>query len=85
MIEAFAILLVTAISLAIYLFARVGAHDSALRDPAGNLAELRQQRDVLRDRLLRGNREKWDHVMMQQLGDRLAELERQIAEKQPRA
>ncbi len=81
MIEALAIVFVVVISLGIYLLARVGAQDGSKRDLLTELNELKQHRETLREKALRGKREHWDHVMMSQLAHRLDQVEHQIAQK----
>ena len=83
MIEAFAILLVVGISLAVYVFAWAAARESARRNPSGAYDQLLQHREILSQKLIRGKREHWDRVMMDQLTARLADVDRQIAEKIP--
>jgi len=85
MIEAGAIFFVLVVSLGVYLFARFGGRPSIHDHPAGELDHLCQHREVLRKKLARGQRERWDGVMMQQLVHRLEETERQIATKTPTA
>ena len=78
MIEAGAILFVLVVSLGAYLSARLGAQRASLENPQGDLEQLKQYREVLRQKAIRGQQENWDSVMMLQLGHRLEEIEQQI-------
>ena len=81
MIEALAIVFVVAVSAGIYLFAWMGARNLSVANAAVRRDELAQYAGTLREKILRGQREQWDSVMMGQLAARLDEVERELAPK----
>ena len=81
MIEALAIILVVAVSAGIGFFAWIGARDVSQRNLPAELDQLRQHREVLFQKTVRGREEHWDGEMMGRLAERLAQVDRQITKK----
>src|SRR4051812_43585121 len=78
MVEAGAILFVVVVSLGVYLSSWVAARQFSEANAGSQLDALRQHRVTLQEKILRGTRENWDHVMMDQLEHRLHEVDREI-------
>lgn len=81
MVEAGAILFVLVVSLGVYLSSWLAARQFSAANAANELDVLRQHRVTLREKILRGTRENWDGVMMDQLEQRLLEVDREIARR----
>jgi hypothetical protein len=81
MIEAGAILFVLVVSAGIYLSSWIAARQFSGANTADQLDVLRQHRETLRQKTVRGEREGWDSVMMHQLAERLEDVEIEIARK----
>lgn len=79
MVEGAAILFVVVVSLGVYLSSWFAAQNFAKANPADQLTALHAHRETLREKTLRGERERWDDVMMEQLAHRLTEVDREIA------
>ena len=81
MIEAGAILLVVVVSLGIYLSSWIASREFSKANNSNSLDVLMQYRETLRQKTVRGERERWDGEMMRQLAYRLDQVEREIALK----
>lgn len=81
MVEAFAILFVVIVAVGAYVSAWVGAQDFSKRNISSELAQLRDYRETLREKTIRGEQEQWDSEMMRQLADRVEDVEQRIAQK----
>jgi hypothetical protein len=81
MIEGGAILFVLVVSAGIYLSSWIAARRVSGANATDQLDVLRQHRETLLEKTLRGEREGWDSVMMQQLAERLEDVEIEIARR----
>ena len=81
MIEGGAILFVVVVSAGIYLSSWIAARRFSAANAADQLDGLRQHRETLQEKLLRGEREGWDSVMMQQVAERLEDVEIEITRR----
>ena len=79
MIEAGAILFVVVVSLGVYLSSWISAREFSKANSVNHLDVLRQHRETLLQKTIRGQREGWDSEMMRQLAYRLDDVEREIA------
>jgi hypothetical protein len=79
MIEAGAILFVVVVSLGIYLFSWIGAREFSKANATNQLDVLRQHRETLLQKRVRGQQEGWDSEMIRQLEYRLDDVEHEIA------
>jgi hypothetical protein len=78
--EAFAVVLVSIISLAIYVFARFEAGNPNAVDPSAELSRLREQQAWHEQRLQQAERENWSHEMRARIAAELEATVRQLTE-----
>ena len=76
MIEAGAILFVVFVSLAIYLSSWIASREFSKANGSNQLDVLIQHRETLRQKVIRGEQERWDSEMMRQLAYRVEQVER---------
>ena len=81
MIEAGAILFVMVVSMAIYLSSWIASREFSKTNAANSLDVLIQHRETLRQKVIRGEQERWDSEMMRQLAYRVEQVEREIGQK----
>lgn len=79
--EALVIVFVFVVAVGVYLGMRFGGGAHLARTPAEQREQLQAYRASLEEKIRRGRAERWDAVMMGQLADKLADVDRQIAEK----
>ena len=78
--EALLIIVVFAVAAVAYVYAKFSAQSPIGGSAADELVQLEQCRAALLETSRRGQKENWDGVMMNQMADRLAEIDRRIAQ-----
>ncbi len=81
MIEGGAILFVFVVTVGIFLSSWIGARQLSDVNAVEQLDDLRQHRETMLQKTIRGEREGWDGVMMRQLADRIESVDREIARR----